>query len=102
PGEYLDLLGIDILTNAPFRTFELTDFKAGEFDLQQWLRGPRVIALTEELARAHRLRQVDGVEAQLNGRTTRLTIGYLLRTGETRPRVDPHFAAIDLGWAQEL
>ena len=27
PGEYLDLLGIDILTNEPFRTFDLTDFK---------------------------------------------------------------------------
>ena len=51
PGEYLDLLGIDILTNEPFRTFELTDFQTGQFDLQQWLRGPRMIAVSEELAR---------------------------------------------------
>jgi putative ABC transport system permease protein len=102
PGEYLDLLGIDVLTNAPFRTFELTDFRAGNFDLQQWLRGPRVIAVTEELARSHRLREGDQLEVQINGRTAHLTIGYLLRTSGTSMPVDPHFAAIDLGWAQEL
>ena len=27
PGEYLDLLGIDLLTNSAFRTFDLTDFQ---------------------------------------------------------------------------
>src|SRR5262249_27250076 len=54
PGEYLDLLGIDIFTNSPFRTFEVTDFQTTQFDLQQWLRGPRVIAVSEELARSHR------------------------------------------------
>jgi len=46
PGEYLDLLGIDVFTNEPFRTFELTDFQSQKFDLQQWLRGPRSIAVT--------------------------------------------------------
>jgi putative ABC transport system permease protein len=102
PGEYLDLLGIDILTNAPFRTFELTDFKAGQFDLQHWLRGPRVIAVSEELARQHQLRPGDEIEAQINGRTTRLTIGFLLRTGGTTANANPHFAAMDIGWAQEL
>jgi putative ABC transport system permease protein len=102
PGEYLDLLGIDILTNAPFRTFELTDFKAGQFDLQEWLRGPDVIAVSEELARQHQLRPGDEIAAQINGRTTRLTIGFLLRTGGTTASANPHFAAMDIGWAQEL
>ncbi|MGB8343079.1 MAG: FtsX-like permease family protein [Chthoniobacterales bacterium] len=102
PGEYLDLLGIDILTNAPFRTFELTDFQTGQFDLQQWLRGPRVIAVSEELAQAHHLRAGDKIDAQINGRTTRLTIGFLLRTRGTSANADPHFAAMDIGWAQEL
>ncbi len=102
PGEYLDLLGIDILTNAPFRTFELTDFKAEQFDLQQWLRGPRVIAVSEELARQHHLQAGDEVEAQVNGRTIRLTIGFLLRTRGTTANANPHFAAMDIGWAQEL
>ncbi|MGH8094045.1 MAG: FtsX-like permease family protein [Chthoniobacterales bacterium] len=102
PGEYLDLLGIDILTNAPFRTFQLTDFQTGQFDLQQWLRGPRVIAVSEELAREHHLRAGETIDAQINGRTTHLRIGFLLRTRGTSASADPHFAAMDIGWAQDL
>ena len=102
PGEYLDLLGIDILTNEPFRTFDLTDFQTGQFSLQQWLRGPRTIAVSEELAQRHHLRAGDEIEAQINGETKRLKIGFLLRTRGTSANANPHFAAMDIGWAQEL
>ena len=103
PGEYLDLLGIDILTNDDFRTFELTDFETEQqFDLQQWLRGPRTLAISEELAQAHKLKAGDEVDGQVNGRTVRLTIGFLLRTRGTSANGNPHFAAMDIGWAQEL
>ncbi|MDQ3115994.1 MAG: FtsX-like permease family protein [Verrucomicrobiota bacterium] len=103
PGEYLDLLGIDILTNDDFRTFELTDFETEQqFDLQQWLRGPRTLAISEELAQAHKLKAGDEVGGQVNGRTVRLTIGFLLRTRGTSANANPHFAAMDIGWAQEL
>ncbi|HEY3664223.1 MAG TPA: FtsX-like permease family protein [Chthoniobacterales bacterium] len=102
PGEYLDLLGIDILTNDAFRTFDLTDFQTEQFDLEQWLRGPRTVAVSEELARAHHLKAGDEVDGQVNGRTVRLTIGFLLRTRGTSANANPHFAAMDIGWAQEL
>ncbi|MEP6975181.1 MAG: FtsX-like permease family protein [Spartobacteria bacterium] len=102
PGEYLDLLGIDLLTNQPFSTFELTDFQDQKFDLQQWLRGPRTVAVSEELARQHQLHAGDQIDAQINGETKRLTIGYLLRTRGTSANANPHFAAMDIGWAQEL
>lgn len=102
PGEYLDLLGIDILTNEPFRTFDLTDFQTQQFDLQQWLRGPRTVAVSEDLARAHHLGAGDEINGQINGETVRLTISFLLRTRGTSANADPHFAAMDVGWAQEL
>ena len=102
PGEYLDLLGIDILTNEPFRTFDLTDFQTRQFDLQQWLRGPRTVAVSEELARQHHLHTGDEIDAQINGETKRLRIGFLLRTSGTGANPNPHFAAMDIGWAQEL
>jgi putative ABC transport system permease protein len=102
PGEYLDLLGIDILTNQAFRTFDLTDFTTQKFDLQQWLRGPRTVAVSEELAQQRHLRAGDQIKAQINGETVRLTIGYLLRTRGTSANANPHFAAMDIGWAQEL
>ncbi|MEO8439679.1 MAG: FtsX-like permease family protein [Spartobacteria bacterium] len=102
PGEYLDLLGIDILTNQEFRTFDLSDFKTDQFDLEQWLRGPRTVAVSEELAQAHHLRAGDEINGQVNGETVRLTIGFLLRTRGTAANANPHFAAMDIGWAQEL
>ncbi len=103
PGEYLDLLGIDIFTNEPFRTFQLTDFDAAEtFDLQKWLRAPRTIALSEDFARDHHLRAGDQLAIQLNGRTQKLTIGFVMRTHGEIANADPHIAAMDIGWAQEL
>ena len=102
PGEYLDLLGIDVFTNEPFRTFELTDFQAETFDLQKWLRAPRTIALSEKFARRHRLRAGDEITCQINGTTQRLTIGFVLRSEGELSDEDPHFAAMDIGWAQEL
>src|SRR6185295_7493984 len=102
PGEYLDLLGIDILTNEPFRTFALTDFQTQQFDIQKWLRGPRTIAVSEDLASRYQLHAGDPIKVQVNGETTNLIIGYLLRTGPTGRNADSHFAAMDIGWAQEF
>ncbi len=102
PGEYLDLLGIDVFTNEPFRTFQLTDFQAQTFDLQQWLRGPRKIALSEEFARRHHLRAGDEITVQSNGATKHLKIAFLLRSNDSDAGLDSHFAAMDIGWAQEF
>ena len=33
----LEVLGIDVFTNAPFRIFDPTNFETMEFDLQRWL-----------------------------------------------------------------
>lgn len=102
PGEYLNLLGIDIFTNEAFRTFQLTDFGGETFDLQKWLREPRTIALSEQFAREHRLREGDSLRIQLNGSTGSLTVGFIFRTEGEVANADPHFAVMDIGWAQEL
>ena len=56
PGEYLEIFGIDIFTNEPFRTFDPADFDAERFDLQRWLGGPVTIAVTEEFVASHHLK----------------------------------------------
>ena len=56
PGEYLLVLGTDVFTNSPFRTFELKDVQADEFDLQRWLGERETIAVSEEFARIHQLK----------------------------------------------
>ena len=52
-----------------------------------------------ELARQHHLRAGDQIAAQINGETKRLTIGFLLRTPRTGANANPHFAAMDIGYA---
>ena len=58
--------------------------------------------MSEELARQHHLRAGDEINGQINGKTIRLRIGFLLRTRGTSANANPHFAAMDIGWAQEL
>jgi len=101
PGEYLQVLGLDIFTNTPFRTFELTDFAAGQFDVQRWLAENDTIAVSEEFARLHNIKAGDTLRAQVNGADRPLRVGFILRTSGTLA-LDPHFAAMDIGWAQEL
>ena len=99
PGEYLEILGIDIFTNAPFRTFDPADFNAGKFDLQRWLGGPGVIAVTEEFVASHKLKAGGKIRARLNAADHELEVGFILRS---EGAFDSHFAAMDIGWAQEL
>jgi len=101
PGEYLDVLGVDVLTNVPFRTFELTDLDATSFAFEQWLRGPDSLAISESFAKQHHLAVGDRIRASVNTTTIDLTVRYLLRSASSG-NADAHFAAIDIGWAQEI
>jgi putative ABC transport system permease protein len=99
PGEYLEILGIDVFTNAPFRTFDPANFGSGSFDIQLWLRSSNTIAVSEEFVRQHHLKQGDKLRVRTGRGDHELEIGFLLRNDDT---FDPHFAAMDIGWAQEL
>lgn len=99
PGEYLEILGIDTFTNEPFRTFEPTDFDAAKFDFQRWLAGPGGIAVTQEFVAKHKLKAGDKIRAQVNTLDRELEVGFILRS---EGAFDSSFAAMDIGWAQEL
>jgi len=99
PGEYLQVLGIDIFTNGPFQTFAPANFGTGELDVQRWLRGPRTIAVSDEFVRQHNLKAGDKVRARIGVEDQELEVGFIMRGEDT---LDSHFAAIDIGWAQEL
>ena len=97
--DYLEVVGIDVFTNAPFRTFDPSNFDAGGFDIQRWLGRPGAIAVSEEFVTEHHLKHGDKIRTRVGGSDHDLEIGFLLRKDET---FDPHFAAMDIGWAQEL
>src|SRR5256714_7895354 len=98
-GDYLEIVGIDVFTNKPFRTFDPSNFDASGFDIQRWLGPPGSVAVSEEFVREHHLKPGDKIRARVGGGDHELEIGFLLRKDET---FDPHFAAMDIGWAQEL
>lgn len=101
PGEYLDILGLDVFTNEPFRTFELGDSEGLTFDVAKWLGQPKAVALSSDFARRHGLRQGDNVRVQVNGREENLTVAFVLK-GAALAGAGDHFAAMDIGWAQEF
>lgn len=99
PGEYLEVLGLDVFTNAPFRTFDPTNFDTTELDIQRWLGDPNSIAVSEEFVRRHNLKAGDKIRGRVGVTDHELSIGFLIRRDAA---FDPHFAALDIGWAQEL
>ena len=99
PGEYLEVLGIDVFTNAAFRTFEPTNFDSGELEIQRWLGAPPSIAVSEDFVRRHDLKSGDKIRARVGVADHQIELGFLVRRDDT---FDRHFAAIDIGWAQEL
>jgi putative ABC transport system permease protein len=101
PGEYLRVLGIDVFTNEPFRTFEIGG-EGSAFDLGRWLAAPDGIAISDEFASAHNLRVGDKVRLMIDSREREFTILFLIpmRNAVAGASGVP-IAALDIGWAQE-
>ena len=101
PGEYLQVLGIDIFSNQPLRTFELHDAQQQKPDVVQFLRDPTVIALTEKLTRRLGLKIGDPVRIETPVGLRTFRVGFILAFGEDAPGADEHLAVIDIASAQE-
>ena len=106
PGDYLQILGVDIFTNVPFATFAIGGQAPAEWanlDPEEWLGDARSLAITDEFARQRGLKVGDPIRLQVNGRDLTLTLRYLIRLTDTAAgRGNSRVAAMDIGWAQEL
>ena len=101
PGEYLRVLGIDIFTNDPFRTFDIGG-PAHAFDLDRWLATPDGIAISDEFAAAHHLSPGDKLTLIINTRPHDFTILFLIpMQNAVAGASGVPIAAMDIGWAQE-
>lgn len=101
PGEYLQLLGIDIFSNGPLRTFELHDAQNQKPDLVGFLRDPKVIALTRKLSTRLGLHLGDPLRVETQTGTETFHIGYILDFGEDAPGADEHLSVMDIANVQE-
>ncbi|MEO8352855.1 MAG: FtsX-like permease family protein, partial [Chthoniobacteraceae bacterium] len=97
PGEYLRILGLDIFTSDPFRTFELRTGGAS-LDLDRWLGRHGSLAVAEDFTRRHNLKSGAKLRVSANAHITDATVVGLM----SEMNDASHFAAMDIGWAQEL
>ena len=100
PGEYLRLTGVEAISGAAFRTFEMRA-DAGRFDIGKWMSTPGGVAITREFAQRRGLHEGSELRAIVDGRTVQLKVLALIDAGDV-PVADSRFAAMDIGWAQEL
>ena len=96
PGEYLDILGIDPLTNQDFDT--VSDSSERDFDPDRWFGDREAIAVTQEFAQRCRLQIGDKIRVQVGEDTVELRVSFFLKA----KGADSALAAMDIGWAQEL
>jgi putative ABC transport system permease protein len=101
PGEYLQLLGIDIFSNGPLRTFKLHDAENQTPDVVGFLRDPKVIAITRKLGARLGLKIGDQLRVETQTGTETFHIGYVLDFGEDAPGADEHLSVMDIANVQE-
>src|SRR5260221_1160609 len=101
PGEYLQILGVDIFSNAPLRTFELHDAQDQKPDVFGFLRDPKVIAVTRGLSQRLGLKLGDPLRVETQTGTKTFRVGFLLDFGEDAPGADEHLAVMDIANVQE-
>lgn len=106
PGDYLQLLGVDVFTNLPFATFAIGGQSASDvldLDLDSWLGDPRGLAITDEFAQQHGLKVGSPIRLQVNGKEETMTVRFLMRLVDTAAgKGNSRVGALDIGWAQEL
>src|ERR1700719_697483 len=98
PGEYLHVLGVDPFTNSTFENFKVNKSGKDPFDTDAWFGNPRSLTVAQKFADAHQLKRGDPVRVKFGEREVDLVLSSVLEAKDG----DAHFAAMDIGWAQEL
>src|SRR5580704_17062357 len=98
PGEYLHVLGVDPFTNASFENFKVSKSGGEAFDADAWFGNPRSLAVAKKFAESHKLKRGDSIRVKFGERAVDLVLSFVLEAKDG----DTHFAAMDIGWAQEL
>jgi putative ABC transport system permease protein len=101
PGEYLQILGVDIFSNGPLRTFTLHDADEKTPDIVDFLADPKVIALSRQLADRLHLKLGDPVRVTTQTGIETFRLGFILEFGEDAPGADEHLSVMDIANVQE-
>ncbi len=100
PGEYLRIIGLDVISGADFRTFEIKSASSPALG-EQWLSTPGGIAISRAYATSRGIAPGQKLPLVVDGMSVETTVIALIEDGES-PVADSRIAVMDIGWAQEL
>jgi putative ABC transport system permease protein len=98
PGEYLHVVGVDPFTNSTFENFKVSKSGSESFDADAWFGDPRSLTVAKKFADSHQLKRGDSIRVKFGEREVDLILSSILEAKDG----DGRFAAMDIGWAQEL
>jgi putative ABC transport system permease protein len=101
PGEYLQLLGVDVFSNGPLRTYEFRDQKANEADAMDFIKEPHHVALSEALCKRLGLKAGDSVRLETKRGIENFKVAFILKFNDDAPGADEHLAVMDIANVQE-
>lgn len=102
PGEYLHLLGLDVFTNLPFQTNEVTRPAEIFRDPESWFAQPGQLLLDERLATDLDLDLGEIFPIEVNAERREVQVAFLRQAEGLDAATSSRVAALDIGWAQEL
>ncbi len=101
PGEYLRVVGVDLLSGADFRTFDVGSAGAAP-PLERWMGQPGQLAVSRPFADRHGLKVGTQFPIVVNSERRTATVAALLDSREDAGEMPGEMAVMDIGWAQEL
>ncbi len=97
-GEPLYLLGIDVLSDQPFREYQLYQ---SEDEGLLFLKDPHSIAITEKLAKRHGLKKGEKITLIVGSKRVTFNITNLLKMEGPANSLEGNFGLLDIASAQE-
>lgn len=101
PGEYLQIVGIDLFSNEPFRTYQITANEKDSASSLDFIKQPRAIALTQKLARRLGVKLGESIILSTPTGPQPFTVGFLIEFNDDTPGADEHIAAMDIANVQQ-
>ncbi|WP_244232703.1 FtsX-like permease family protein [Methylacidiphilum caldifontis] len=102
PGEYLDIVGVDFLTNRPVRSFELSSTVNNKEDIIDFLKDPQAVGLNKKLAQRLGIKRGDRLKLRTPEGIVELKVHSFLELESGAIGSDEHMAVMDISNAQEL
>jgi putative ABC transport system permease protein len=101
PGEYLRVVGVDLFSGEPFRTFTIGQ-QGKAPPLEDWMGSGTALALTAEFAQARGIKVGDSLRLLVNSEVHTARVAAVLDSSDSPGSTQSRFAVMDIGWAQEL